>query len=268
MYKCNIVVPLNDNECRSWIERRVVWTKDHIYIARAGENTFIDFLPLSETELISISEEVEKHTNKDMSVKETHHEHEKGAKHRNSRVHPEHVSEHDRWMNGSSSSFLVLDRSGRPEIRVEKGVEKPHEIKAVLQIHTIHDGFNSGFCLPLCITLRKCIELCSFYFSGRAYYFRIPSRQLCLELVENFKKRAERAKREADAKSKFVKNQELALHMFNSNIFQFFVACLIFAVSTCNPIAALLLSNFDHFNPKAEFHHQCGADTAQWTHHR
>ena len=211
-----------------------MWTKDHIYLARAGEETIIDFVPFSETELISDSEEVEKHTNKDMSVKGTPaYEIEKGMKSRNGDIDSEDVPD-DRLVNGFASGLLVFDRSGRADTRVEK----PQENKAVLQIHTIHYGFNSGydFCVYHCPVIHRTFFIVS---SGRAYYFRIPSRQFCHEIVENFKKRAEQAKREAQAKSKFVENQERARLIFISSPFQFFVACLIFAVSFSFLVSAI-----------------------------
>ena len=66
---------------------------------------------------------------------------------------------------------------------------------------------------------------------GRIYYIRIPSTDLCRELEKEFTKRAERAKKEAEAKSRFERNQERVAAVFNSNPFQCSVAALIFTVS-------------------------------------
>ena len=66
---------------------------------------------------------------------------------------------------------------------------------------------------------------------GRIYYFRVPSREICLEMVADFTKRAELSKRRADAKSRFERNQERARLLFNSTPFQCFFASLIFLVS-------------------------------------
>ena len=62
------------------------------------------------------------------------------------------------------------------------------------------------------------------------YYFRVPSAVLCESLSKDFGKRAQKAKKDAEAKSRFEKNQEKVRVVFNSTPFQCSVAGLIFAV--------------------------------------
>jgi hypothetical protein len=66
--------------------------------------------------------------------------------------------------------------------------------------------------------------------TGRTYYFKVPSAGQCRDMVSEFHKRAERARKAAEDKSRFERNQENARYIFNSSTFQFLVAGLIFAV--------------------------------------
>lgn len=83
------------------------------------------------------------------------------------------------------------------------------------------------------------------YVAGRVYYFRVPSATLCADMAKDFGKRAQKARRDAVAKSRFEKNQEKVRSVFNSTPFQCTVAALIFAVRVvaCDPGSELLVAS-------------------------
>lgn len=90
----------NADSSRSWIMRRVVWTADCIYLAREDEDAVIDSIPLAETEKITASDQVEKSTNKDMTVRNNNLDKEKAVGPR--KVYPESTPLHATETNGSN----------------------------------------------------------------------------------------------------------------------------------------------------------------------
>jgi hypothetical protein len=84
---------------------------------------------------------------------------------------------------------------------------------AVLQIQTTLLGFNSG----------------------RTYYIRIPSVERCQDLLESLNKAVNMARAAYDSKSRFQKSQDFMRDVYNSRLFQYCAAFLIFAVSVCLP---------------------------------
>ena len=89
-------------------------------------------------ELISASEEVEKSTNKDMSVKGTTvQQNEKGMTPRSSRIFPDKIAGSGQRRRESNGLFGSMRKS---VVKVDNLTQE----QAVMQINTIHDGFNSG----------------------------------------------------------------------------------------------------------------------------
>ena len=126
-----------------------MWTADCIYIAREGENSIIDSIPLAEAEQITASDQVEKSTNKDMTVRTTSTP-DKEKSFASRRVYPDLAPEDK---NGSDQTRFKMptfqnkqrsDSSNRNNSKNGNTAETSKDDKAVLQINTIHDGFNSG----------------------------------------------------------------------------------------------------------------------------
>ncbi len=100
----------------------------------------------------------------------------------------------------------------------DQGVVKASS--GVLQIQTVIFGFNSG----------------------RTYCVRIPSLQLCQQVMEALSKAASAARAAFEAKTAFRRSQETVRAIYNSGPFQFGAALLIFAVrprptTPSNPLA-------------------------------
>jgi hypothetical protein len=221
--------------CRSWILRRIVWTVDYIYIARTGEEAVIDSIPFAEVEKITNSESL------DCNNIQAAHRLIFDTDRRNgmaSKVHPDSSVDMRAWKIRSSFqkySQKVFDRTSTGIFG--SFTEEKEESKVMLQINTVPDGFNSGCSVRIDPFIL--INLLSPICAGRTYYCKVPTVEQCRDMVFDFRKRAERARKAAEAKSSFERNQEYARNIFNSSPFQFLIACLIFAVrlplATQNP---------------------------------
>ncbi len=125
--------------------------------------------------------------------------------------------------NSNGESEGSGERSASPENHTDQSI-MANDIQAkdqgivkassgVLQIQTVISGFNSG----------------------RTYCVRIPSIQLCQEVMEALSRAAKTARAAFEAKTAFRKSQETLRDIYNSRPFQFGTALLIFAVRPPRP---------------------------------
>jgi hypothetical protein len=113
---------------------------DTIYITRPGEETVIDSIPLAEAEKITNSESLE-----NSNIAATN-----GIifnKDRASKIYPDVSADMSTWNIRAtfkkSQNGKVVDRAGTSLFGSLKAERE--ESKAMLQINTIPDGFNSGY---------------------------------------------------------------------------------------------------------------------------
>jgi hypothetical protein len=143
---CDVLCQVKWVICRSWIKRRVVWTIDYIFIARVGEEVVIDFIPLSEADTITCSEELNKRheSEEKVGVKGKGFEKEQGANN-SRRIFPEDAIDVTNKKTKYSKLKHIASRTGSGFLQDSRIDDtKPTKGKNVLKITTTPDGFNSG----------------------------------------------------------------------------------------------------------------------------
>ena len=198
---------------RSWLDRRIVWSADFIYIARLEDDDIIDAISLADALDISTSENLSAAAqlipNATRGPRRT-------AENRTAeqnvtsirRVCPEEnaaVFQESETVSEESASAKAMGP--------DKGASKPRDKAAVLEIKTLPDGYNSG----------------------RTYYLRIKPVDRCKELASDFLLKAAVARRRKEASSRFRRNQRLLRTLTDSTLFQCTGAFLIFLVRASHP---------------------------------
>jgi hypothetical protein len=213
---------------------------DCIYIARKGEDSIIDSIPLAEADLIVVSEDgnmdnqYKRNPDSQVSIKSNrildkiNKSLERQAQNSQTLAIAEEPTDVQAKTFTSGFKRLNSTKFFNPQITGKAEVLQQEEKSTVLQISTVAEGFNSGaFDLQFCAS---CTVVMDQYWAGRIYYFRIRSKDQCTQLAEDFKQRAKLAKRKAEARSRFKRNQEKFRMVFESMPFQLIIALLIFAV--------------------------------------
>jgi hypothetical protein len=157
-------VHATDYFARTWILRRVVWTTSYVFIAKLNEEIVIDSIPFAEAEKVTTSSIVG-HSGSMRTMQSKPAEHaanpERDSKQDTSRrkIHPENSKSVRSW---NISSKFQPERKEITSERVSSSMngssfnasttglvtgDNKETSKAILQINTIQDGFNSGFLL-------------------------------------------------------------------------------------------------------------------------
>jgi hypothetical protein len=145
---------------RTWILRRVVWTANYVFIAKLNEEIVIDSIPFAEAEKVTNSSIVgHSESMRTMQSKpaENAANPERESKQDTSRrkIHPENSKSVRSWSISSkfqperkeiNSESLSSSMNGSSFNASTTGDNKESS-KAILQINTIQDGFNSGYFL-------------------------------------------------------------------------------------------------------------------------
>lgn len=112
--------------CRTWLIRRIVWTLDFIYIARKGEDSVIDSIPLAEADQIYVSESEQ--TGNIYNIYMT------GAV---------DIAVMDFSAGGVAKDPTVDPIPLKSRMKAREDQRSP-EKSSIIQIRTIAEGFNSG----------------------------------------------------------------------------------------------------------------------------
>lgn len=198
----------NDALSRTWQARRMKWTADIIQFARVNESRVVDCIPMHEISCVIEMQEAgsptpwasgERFTRSKSDAPAIRHSIESDP-----RIEPAEPTNNDQ---------LNIERSKRS---TDSMTQKFLLRKAVtgqvntLQIMTIPDGYNSG----------------------RTYYIRAKSENLCRKMTLELNKLSNAAKERAVVKSRFQAAQLGTRRIYNSASFQMFTALLIIMVST------------------------------------
>jgi hypothetical protein len=163
----------------TWICRRVAWTLDCIHIARKGEDSIIDSIPLAEADLILVSEdgnlETQYKRNPDLaasmrgnilekqgSMNSIRNKVNKVLERQNSQSQSTAEVTADSPVNTLTAGFKKMQSAKffNPQTKSLMGKSDllQEEKSTVLQISTIAEGFNSGacsFCNTPCFMITK-----------------------------------------------------------------------------------------------------------------
>jgi hypothetical protein len=189
--------------CRSWQSRRIIWTENFIMFSRAENDVLIDSIPLSEVKSVDRFQEALNTAN--------HHAEEEEIPPNQNQDFP--ISNSKKLMagfektDGSSpaTAFEMLPGqwAGADTEMVARG-----PITKVMQIKTDRDGHNSG----------------------RTYYIRANESDDFGLMITRLSRLAKSARKRSENKSRFERNQLKVRRIYNSRLFQYFVAVLIFGV--------------------------------------
>jgi hypothetical protein len=176
---------------RIWRPRKVVWTKDDLYISRPGTLVVVDCVPLREIEDVMEMSDDSVQTNKSsvslVSVKST-------------------VSKADFQEIPDTCTKVEDNSSGGKRFLVQA------QQCNILQIKTALDGYNSGK---------------TYYLSTRHNANPEQDRQI---IVSQLSARVKISRRKAEAKSRFQKSQEKVQIVQGSLTFQLVMAAFIVVV--------------------------------------
>ena len=185
---------------RIWRHRRIVWTRDYLYIARTGGLEILDMIPLHEiAEVVEMDDEPEPNSNKSPSTPliKTDLGHE---------AFESKISV-DRRKDKKQSSSNALHNTFLSQARLSN----------VLQIKTTLDGLNSG----------------------RTYYLSTRSLANAIVCKQNIHKQllslVKTAKRKAEAKTRYQRSQDQVKAVQSSTMFQVTMATLIIVVTVPMP---------------------------------
>ncbi len=194
---------------RIWRDRRLVLTKEDLFLARNGALSIIDTIPLHEIDgVMEMNEETEQKTRSVSTATDS----------KMNRDSPSTHSPENCVGQGSSASRLLKrpDGSSRGPTGLSGSSNRISYLQAqsssILQIKTTINGRNAGK---------------TYYVSTRANSNPEQCRQsIVLQLNENIRI----ARRNAEAKSRFQRSQERVQHIQSSFIFQLVMALFIMLV--------------------------------------
>ncbi len=122
-----------------------MWTTEHIFISKVGEEAVIDSIPLFEAEKITCNEELDtRHASEQKAVGKGFDKDRSSSMSR--KIYPE-VGSELKTSSVNLKSMRSLSRTGSMSMLMrENKIEeaKPARGKIVLQITTTPEGFNSG----------------------------------------------------------------------------------------------------------------------------
>ncbi len=126
----------------------MVWTIDYIYISRTAEDTVIDSIPFSDADKVRVLEKLESIPSENVSRNSSEFDGKESAFEKrwgdesSRRVHPDSSTKLKK--KATPLSRVASIREKKEILDSDMDEAKTLDDELVLQITTIHEGFNSG----------------------------------------------------------------------------------------------------------------------------